>query len=179
MANKKTDTKTQEVKAQNAGEQTLQEKFVGVRRTAKVVKGGRVFGFSAIVVVGDGKGRVGYGQGKAREVPQAIQKAIESAKRNMRRIELKGQTIQHQIVGIHGATKVIMLPACEGTGLIAGGAMRAVCEVLGIRDVLAKCVGSRSPVNVVRATVKALESMVTPEIIAAKRGLSIKQVIGE
>lgn len=179
MANKKSEVKTQELKAQNNAEQTLQEKFVGVRRTAKVVKGGRVFGFSAIVVVGDGKGRVGYGQGKAREVPQAIQKAIESAKRNMRKIELKGQTIQHQIVGIHGATKVVMLPACEGTGLIAGGAMRAVCEVLGVRDVLAKCVGSRSPVNVVRATIKALESMVTPDIIAAKRGLSVKEIIGK
>lgn len=178
MANKKSETKAQEIKAQNIGEQTLQEKFVGVRRTAKVVKGGRIFGFSAIVVVGDGKGRVGYGQGKAREVPQAIQKAIESAKRNMRRIDLKGQTIHHQIVGIHGATKVIMLPACEGTGLIAGGAMRAVCEVLGVRDVLAKCIGSRSPVNVVRATVKALESMVTPELIATKRGISVKEVIG-
>lgn len=160
---------------QNLGD-TLQEKLVAVKRTAKVVKGGRVFGFSALVVVGDGKGRIGFGAGKAREVPAAIQKAMESARRNMKRIALKGQTIQHPIIGRHGATKVIMMPASDGTGLIAGGAMRAVCEVMGIRDILSKCVGSRSPINVVRATVKALLHMKSPAQIAEKRNVQLQDI---
>ena len=155
----------------------FQEKLVAVKRTAKVVKGGRIFGFSALVVIGDGKGRIGFGTGKAREVPIAIQKAMESARRNMCRIPLKGHTLQHPIVGRHGATKVIMLPASEGTGVIAGGAMRAVCEVLGVRDILAKCIGSRSPINVVRATIKGLTEMTTPEDIAAKRGIKVEEII--
>ena len=155
----------------------LQEKLVSVKRTAKVVKGGRIFGFAAIVVIGDGKGRIGFGMGKSREVPAAIQKAMESGRRNMYRIPLNGSTIQHPIIGRHGSTKVVMIPAGEGTGLIAGGAMRAVCEVIGIRDILAKCIGSRSPVNVVRATLKALTEMTTPENIAAKRGLNISEII--
>ncbi len=155
----------------------LQEKLVSVKRTAKVVKGGRIFGFAAIVVIGDGKGRIGFGMGKSREVPAAIQKAMESGRRNMYRIPLNGSTIQHPIIGRHGATKVVMIPAGEGTGLIAGGAMRAVCEVIGIRDILAKCIGSRSPVNVVRATLKALTEMTTPEDIAAKRGLDVSEII--
>lgn len=155
----------------------LQEKLVSVKRTAKVVKGGRIFGFAAIVVIGDGKGRIGFGMGKSREVPAAIQKAMESGRRNMYKIPLRGSTIQHPIIGRHGATKVVMIPAGEGTGLIAGGAMRAVCEVIGIRDILAKCIGSRSPVNVVRATLKALTEMTTPENIAAKRGLSVDEII--
>lgn len=155
----------------------LQEKLVSVKRTAKVVKGGRIFGFAAIVVIGDGKGRIGFGMGKSREVPAAIQKAMESGRRNMYRIPLNGSTIQHPIIGRHGATKVVMIPAGEGTGLIAGGAMRAVCEVIGIRDILAKCIGSRSPVNVVRATLKALTEMTTPENIAAKRGLNISEIM--
>ena len=155
----------------------LQEKLVSVKRTAKVVKGGRIFGFAAIVVIGDGKGRIGFGMGKSREVPAAIQKAMESGRRNMYRIPLNGSTIQHPIIGRHGATKVVMIPAGEGTGLIAGGAMRAVCEVIGIRDILAKCIGSRSPVNVVRATLKALTQMKTPGDIAAKRGLDISEII--
>jgi small subunit ribosomal protein S5 len=155
----------------------LQEKLVSVKRTAKVVKGGRIFGFAAIVVIGDGKGRIGFGMGKSREVPAAIKKAMESGRRNMYRISLKGQTIQHPIIGRHGATKVIMIPASEGTGLIAGGAMRAVCEVIGIRDILAKCIGSRSPVNVVRATLKALTEMTTPEDIATKRGLKVEEIM--
>lgn len=163
---------------QNASD-TLQEKLVSVARTAKVVKGGRIFGFSALVVVGDGKGRIGFGLGKAREVPAAIQKAMESARRNMQKIHLKGQTLQHPITGYHGATKVVMIPASEGTGLIAGGAMRAVCEVIGIRDILAKCIGSRSPVNVVRATISGLLSMTTPENIALKRGLQLKDLVGD
>jgi small subunit ribosomal protein S5 len=157
----------------------LQEKLVAVRRTAKVVKGGRIFGFSAVVVVGDGKGKVGWGLGKAREVPAAIQKAMDKARRNMRRVELKGSTLYHQVIGNHGATKVILLPASAGTGLIAGGAMRAVCEAMGVRDVLAKCFGSRCPINVTRATLKALFSMHSPEVIAEKRGLKLKDIIGE
>lgn len=156
---------------------SLREKLVSVRRTAKVVKGGRIFGFSVIVVVGDSKGRVGVGQGKAREVPQAIQKATDSARRSMRKIELHGTTIHHQVVGRHGATKVVMIPAVEGTGLIAGGAMRAVCEAMGIRDILAKCIGSRSAVNVVRATLDAFKQLATPESIAAKRGLTVKDIL--
>lgn len=156
---------------------TLQEKLVSVRRTAKVVKGGRIFGFSALVVVGDGKGRIGFGTGKAREVPAAIQKAMDSARRNMKKIVLRGRSIQHALVGRHGSTKVIMMPASEGTGLIAGGAMRAVCEVMGIHDILSKCVGSRSPINVVRATLKALLQMQSPETIAAKRNLQVKDLV--
>jgi small subunit ribosomal protein S5 len=157
----------------------LQEKLVAVKRTAKVVKGGRVFGFSAIVVIGDGKGRVGLGTGKSREVPAAIKKAMENGRRNMCRVPLKGHTIQHPIIGCYGATKVVMIPASEGTGLIAGGAMRAVCEVVGVRDILAKCIGSRSPVNVVRATLKALSETTTPEYIAAKRGLGVEEIINK
>jgi small subunit ribosomal protein S5 len=165
-----------ETQAQTSGD-NLREKLVAVKRTAKVVSGGRIFGFSALVVVGDGNGRIGFGLGKAREVPIAIQKAMESAKRNMRKIRLNGQTLQHTVIGRHGATKVIMIPASEGTGLIAGGAMRALCEVMGIRDILSKCIGSRSPINVVRATIKALTNMMAPEVIAEKRGLSVQDIL--
>ena len=160
----------------NTTADTLREKLVSVRRTAKVVKGGRIFGFVAIVVIGDGKGRVGFGMGKSREVPPAIQKAMEQARRNMVRIPLKQSTIQHPVTGCFGATKVIMIPASEGTGLIAGGAIRAVCDVIGIRDILAKCIGSRNPVNVVRATLKALTDMTTWESVAAKRGINIEDM---
>ena len=155
---------------------TLKEKLVSIKRTAKVVKGGRVFGFAALVVVGDGNGRIGFGVGKSREVPAAIKKAMENGRKNMRRIPLKGHTIQYSIIGYYGATKVIMIPAEDGSGLIAGGAMRAVCEVIGIRDILTKCIGSRSPINVVRATMKALTEMATPDYIALKRGLSIEEI---
>jgi len=155
-----------------------QEKLVQVNRVAKVVKGGRIFGFTALTVVGDGKGRVGFGRGKAREVPIAIQKALESARRNMITVELKGNTLQHVINSRHGASKVFMQPASEGTGIIAGGAMRAVFEVLGVQNVLAKCYGSTNPVNVVRATVKALSQMTTPDQVASKRGISVDQVTG-
>lgn len=155
---------------------SLREKLVDVRRTAKVVKGGRIFGFSVIVVIGDGNGRIGVGQGKSREVPLAIQKATENAKRNMRKVALNRGTIHHKVIGRHGATKVVMLPAAGGTGLIAGGAMRAVFEVMGVHDILAKCIGSRTPVNVVRATLDALGQIVTPETVAAKRGLSVKDI---
>jgi len=155
----------------NTTADTLREKLVSVRRTAKVVKGGRIFGFAALVVIGDSNGRVGFGMGKSREVPSAIQKAMEQGRRNMVRIPLKNHTIQHPIIGRYGATKIIMIPASEGTGLIAGGAIRAVCEVIGIRDILSKCIGARNPINVVRATLKALTEMKTFEHVAAKRGL--------
>mgnify|MGYP002621656669 CR=1 FL=1 len=154
------------------------EKLVTVNRVAKVVKGGRQFGFTALTVVGDGSGRVGYGYGKAREVPVAIQKAMQAARKNMRRIQLKDDTLQYATEGHHGATKVYMQPASEGTGIIAGGAMRSVLELAGVHDVLAKCYGSTNPVNVVRATVKGLASMQSPDDIAAKRGLSVDAITG-
>jgi small subunit ribosomal protein S5 len=154
----------------------LVEKLVAVNRVAKVVKGGRIFSFTALTVVGDGKGRVGFGYGKAREVPTAIQKAMESARKNMSTISLKGTTLQYAVTARHGAAKVYMQPASEGTGIIAGGAMRAVFEVLGIRDVLSKTIGSSNPINVVRATLKGLKSMSNPEQIAAKRGKTVEEV---
>jgi small subunit ribosomal protein S5 len=155
----------------------LQEKLINVRRVAKVVKGGRQFGFSALTVVGDGKGRVGFGRGKAREVPSAIQKAMEDARKNMVDVSLNGATLQYPITARHGAAKVFMQPASDGTGIIAGGAMRAVFEVLGVHDVLAKCIGSNNPVNVVRATVRGLAEMTDAEKVAAKRGKSVKEIL--
>jgi small subunit ribosomal protein S5 len=156
----------------------LQEKLVQVNRVAKVVKGGRIFGFTALTVVGDGKGRVGFGRGKAREVPAAIQKAMEQARRNMVSVELNGDTLQYPIKARHGASKVYMQPASQGTGVIAGGAMRAVLELAGVHNVLAKCYGSTNPVNVVRATVKGLSTMKSPEDVAAKRGKSVEDILG-
>lgn len=156
----------------------LQEKLVQVNRVAKVVKGGRIFAFTALTVVGDGKGKVGFGRGKAREVPQAIQKSLEAARRNMIKVDLNGTTIQHPIRARHGASAVFMQPASEGTGVIAGGAMRAVLEVAGVQNVLAKCYGSTNPVNVVRATYEGLKSMTSPEEIAAKRGKSVEEILG-
>ena len=156
----------------------LVEKLVAINRVAKVVKGGRQFGFTALTVVGDGKGRVGMGRGKAREVPAAIQKAMENARKNMISVALKGSTLQYAMMARHGAAKVYMQPASEGTGIIAGGPMRAVFEVLGVHDVLAKCIGSPNPINVIRATVKGLAGMSSPAQIAAKRGLSVEQVTG-
>lgn len=155
-----------------------QEKLIRVGRTATVVTGGRKFSFSALTVIGDGKGRIGVGQGKAREVPVAIQKAMESARRNLIRIDLNGNTLYHPVVSRHGASKVIMLPASEGTGIIAGTSMRAVFEVLGVQNVLAKCLGSTNPVNVVRATLKGLQSMTSPEQIAQKRGKKVSEILG-
>ena len=154
----------------------MQEKLVAVSRNAKVVKGGRIFSFAAITVVGDGKGRIGIGRGKAREVPVAIQKALESARKNMKHVVLKDNTLYCQVYGKHGATRVFMKPASEGTGIIAGGAMRAVFEVVGIKNVLAKIVGSTNPINVVRATLNALEGITTPEYVAAKRGKTVEEV---
>ena len=155
----------------------MQEKLVQVNRVAKVVKGGRIFGFTALTVVGDGKGKVGFGRGKAREVPLAIQKAMEAARRNMIDVELNGTTIQYPIKARHGASKVYMQPASEGTGIIAGGAMRAVLEIAGVQNVLAKCYGSTNPVNVVRATIKGLQAMQSPEDVAARRGKSVADVL--
>ena len=161
-----------------SSEDELLEKLVTINRVAKVVKGGRLFGFTALTVVGDGKGRVGMGRGKAREVPAAIQKAMESARRNMIRVPLKGGTLQYALTARHGAAKVYMQPASEGTGIIAGGPMRAVFEVLGVRDVLAKCIGSPNPINVIRATIKGLENMTEPDRIAAKRGMPVEDLLG-
>jgi len=162
--------------AQPEGDDLL-EKLIAVNRVSKTVKGGRIFGFSALTVVGDGKGRVGFGQGKAREVPIAIQKAMESARKNMREVRLKGDTLQYPLVGRHGAAKVYMQPASQGTGIIAGGAMRAVFEVVGVHNVLAKCIGTNNPVNVVRATLEGLSGMASPETVAAKRGKTVEEIL--
>ncbi len=155
----------------------LQERLVGIRRVAKVVKGGRIFGFSALTVVGDGEGRVGFGRGKAREVPVAISKAMENARKNMQKVSLNEGTLQYPITSEHGAAKVYMQPASEGTGVIAGGPMRAVFDVVGVRNVLAKCIGSNNPINVVRATIKGLSNMSSPEDVAAKRGKSVSDIL--
>ncbi|PCJ93890.1 MAG: 30S ribosomal protein S5 [Porticoccaceae bacterium] len=160
-----------------ASDEGLQEKLVQVNRVAKTVKGGRIFGFTALSVVGDGNGKVGFGRGKAREVPQAIQKSMEAARRNMINVDLKGTTIQYPTKANHGASKVYMQPASEGTGVIAGGAMRAVLEIAGVQNVLAKCYGSTNPVNVVRATFKALQAMSSPESVAAKRGKTVEEIL--
>jgi small subunit ribosomal protein S5 len=154
----------------------LQEKLIAVNRVAKVVKGGRQFGFTALTVVGDGNGRVGLGYGKAREVPMAIQKAMDKARRNLRKVALNGATLQYPITAEHGAARVFMQPASEGTGIIAGGAMRAVFEVVGVKDVLAKCIGSRNPINVVRATIRGLSAIKSPEYQAAKRGKTVDEI---
>ena len=156
----------------------LIEKLVAVNRTAKVVKGGRQFGFTALTVVGDGAGRVGFGFGKAREVPVAISKAMAQARKNMVNVALKNDTLHFAMHGTHGATKVYMQPASDGTGVIAGGGMRAVLECAGVRNVLAKSYGSRNPINVVRATVNALAAAKSPEDIAAKRGKTVEEILG-
>ena len=157
----------------------LQEKLVHVNRVVKVVKGGRIFGFTALTVVGDGNGKIGFGYGKAREVPVAIQKAMEKARKNLVKIELNEGTLQYPIDAHFGAAHVFMKPASEGTGIIAGGAMRAVFEVVGVKNVLAKCIGSRNPINMVRATIKGLSEMNSPEMIAAKRGKSVEEITGK
>jgi small subunit ribosomal protein S5 len=163
-------------KTQSADE--LVEKLVAVNRTAKVVKGGRQFGFTALTVVGDGAGRVGFGFGKAREVPVAISKAMAQARKNMVNVSLRNDTLHYAVRGSHGATRVLMMPASEGTGVIAGGGMRAVLECAGVRNVLAKSYGSRNPINVVRATVFALAGIRSPEDIAAKRGKTVEEILG-
>lgn len=162
----------------DAFEQDEIQKLVNIRRVAKVVKGGRQFGFSALAVVGDGDGRVGFGQGKAREVPIAIQKAMEDARKNMIPVDLDDGTLFYAINGSHGSARVYMQPASEGTGIIAGGPMRAVFEALGVRDVLAKCIGTTNPINVVTATLNGLRKAESPNQIAAKRGLSVDELRG-
>src|SRR6187431_807540 len=162
----------------NQAQDEFLEKLVAVNRTAKVVKGGRQFGFTALTVVGDGAGRVGFGFGKAREVPVAISKAMAQARKNMVNVALKNDTLHFAMHGTHGATKVYMQPASDGTGVIAGGGMRAVLECAGVRNVLAKSYGSRNPINVVRATVNAFERMVSPDRIAAKRGKTLEEITG-
>ncbi|MFZ5654011.1 MAG: 30S ribosomal protein S5 [Pseudomonadota bacterium] len=163
---------------ESEGNEGLIEKLVEVNRVAKTVKGGRIFGFTALTVIGDGKGRVGFGRGKAREVPLAIQKAIEAARRNMIDVDLRGSTLQYPITAKHGASRVYMQPASEGTGVIAGGAMRAVLELAGVQNVLAKCYGSTNPVNVVRATFEGLRKMRSPDQVAARRGKRVEDLLG-
>jgi len=156
----------------------LREKMVAVNRVTKVVKGGRVLGFAALAVVGDGDGGIGMGKGKAREVPVAVQKAMEEARRKMVKVRLKNGTLHHAVEGRHGATKVFMQPAADGTGVIAGGPMRAVFEVVGVTNVLAKCHGSTNPYNLVRATINALANCSAPADIAAKRGMTVEELMG-
>ena len=156
----------------------FKEKLVAVNRVSKTVKGGKQFAFTALTVVGDGNGRVGFGYGKAREVPAAIAKAMDQARKNMITVSLRGLTVQHEIWGQHGAAKVFLRPASDGTGVIAGGAMRAVFEVAGVQNILAKALGSRNPINLVRATMNALQNMNVPSDIAAKRGKTVEEILG-
>lgn len=156
----------------------LREKMVTINRVTKVVKGGRVLGFAALTVVGDGDGGIGMGKGKSREVPIAVQKAMDEARKKMIKVKLKNGTLYHPVIGQHGAAKVYMQPASEGTGIIAGGPMRAIFEVMGIHNILAKCIGSSNPYNVVRATLQGLSAMNTPAEIAAKRGKSVEDILG-
>lgn len=161
------------------GSDDLREKMVAINRVTKVVKGGRILGFAALTVVGDGDGGVGMGKGKSREVPVAVQKAMDEARRKMIKVKLKNGSIYHPITASHGAAKVYMQPAPEGTGIIAGGPMRAIFEVMGMTNILAKCIGSTNPYNVVRATLKGLNQMSTPASIAAKRNKTIKEILGQ
>ncbi len=155
----------------------LKEKMIAVNRVTKVVKGGRILSFAALTVVGDNDGGVGMGKGKSREVPVAVTKAMEEARRKMIKVPLKNGTFHHPVVGKHGASVVLIQPASPGTGIIAGGAMRAVFEVMGVHDVLAKCLGSTNPYNVVRATLNGLSQMMTPSEVAAKRGKTVAEIL--
>jgi small subunit ribosomal protein S5 len=154
----------------------LREKMISVNRVTKVVKGGRIMGFAALTVVGDGDGKIGMGKGKSKEVPVAVQKAMEAARRNMIKVSLRRGSVHHTVEGRHGATRVLIQPASDGTGIIAGGAMRAVFEVVGVTNVLAKTFGPTNPYNVVRATLAALSNVYSPAEIAAKRGLTVEQL---
>ena len=168
--------KFQAKSANDAPDDGLKEKMIAVNRVTKVVKGGRILGFAALTVVGDGDGRVGMGKGKSKEVPAAVQKAMEEARRNLKKITLKNGSIHHKVTGQHGAASVMMAPAPKGTGIIAGGPMRAVFEVIGITDIVAKSHGSSNPYNMVRATLDALTRSTTPADVAAKRGKTIEEI---
>ena len=156
----------------------MREKMIAVNRVTKVVKGGRIMGFAALAVVGDGDGRIGMGKGKSKEVPVGVQKAMEEARRNLIKVPLKNGTLHHTVTGRHGASRVMMMPAKPGTGVIAGGAMRAIFEVMGVTDVVAKSTGSSNPYNLVRATLDGLSKMSTASDIAAKRGKSVEDILG-
>ncbi len=156
----------------------LREKMIAVNRVTKVVKGGRILGFAALTVVGDGDGRIGMGKGKSKEVPVAVQKAMEGARRKMFKVSLRNGTLQHTVIGKHGASTVLMSPAKDGTGVIAGGPMRAIFDAIGVTNVVAKSLGSTNPYNMVRATLNGLQKMSTPAEIAAKRGKSIEEILG-
>ena len=171
----KAQGKTQQPEERGDG---LIEKMISINRVTKVVKGGRIMGFAALTVVGDGDGRIGMGKGKSKEVPVAVQKAMDESRRKMVKISLKNGTLHHAVIGRHGAAKVFMQPASEGTGIIAGGAMRAVFEAVGVHNILAKCIGSSNPYNVVRATLNGLQATNAPSEIAAKRGKTIEEIQG-
>ena len=175
MAKPERNKKPQHAEERDDG---LREKMVAVNRVTKVVKGGRILGFAALTVVGDGDGGIGMGKGKSREVPVAAQKAMDEARRKMAKVSLKNGTVHHTVIGRHGATSVMIQPAPEGTGIIAGGAMRAVFEVAGVTNVVAKAHGSTNPYNIVRATIDGLSKVNTPAEIAAKRGKSVEQILG-
>jgi small subunit ribosomal protein S5 len=170
------------VQGKNAAEKEnddgLREKMIAVNRVSKVVKGGRTMSFAALTVVGDGEGRIGMGKGKAREVPVSVQKAMEQARRGMFKVALKNGTLHHTVVGKHGASTVLISPAAEGTGVIAGGPMRAIFEVMGVRNVVAKSLGSSNPYNMVRATLNGLRASMTPSEVAAKRGKTVEEILG-
>ena len=169
---------TKRAQASDERDDGLKEKMVAINRVTKVVKGGRILGFAALTVVGDGDGAIGMGKGKSREVPVAVQKAMDEARRKLRKVSLKNGTLQHTVIGKHGAASVLMQPAPAGTGIIAGGPMRAVFEVMGVTDVICKCIGSANPYNVVRATINGLMATNTPAEIAAKRGKSVEEILG-
>jgi small subunit ribosomal protein S5 len=175
MAKPERNKKPQQAEERDDG---LREKMVSINRVTKVVKGGRILGFAALTVVGDGDGAVGMGKGKSREVPVAVQKAMDEARRKMFKVSLKSGTLHHTVIGKHGATEVMIQPAPDGTGIIAGGAMRAVFEVIGITNVVAKAHGSTNPYNIVRATLNGLSRMNTPAEIAAKRGKRVEEILG-
>ncbi len=169
--------KMQSKTASDKPDDGMREKLISINRVTKVVKGGRIMGFAALTVVGDGDGRIGMGKGKSKEVPVAVQKAMEEARRNMIKISLKNGTLQHTVKGSHGASDVMMMPAKEGTGVIAGGPMRAIFEVMGVTNVVAKSNGSTNPYNMVRATIDGLQKMRTAAEVAAKRGKSIEDIL--
>jgi len=169
---------TKKVQASDERDDGLREKMVSINRVTKVVKGGRILGFAALTVVGDGDGGIGMGKGKSREVPVAVQKAMEEARRKMSKVALKNGTLHHSVIGKHGASSVLMQPAPQGTGIIAGGAMRAVFEVMGVTDIIAKSIGSTNPYNVVRATLNGLLATNAPSVIAAKCGKTVEDILG-